>query len=613
MAASLRAKFEEHLSCPICLEQLKDPRVLPCLHSYCLECLAKLDMTGNRIICPECRTTVKVGDPPDVSVLPSNFFAKNLLATMSLTSESAATSIVCENCDSEGPAETRCTHCNRYLCGFCTDVHGKMRDTKAHVLMSMSELKASGQSMIIAETIHCPKHNDEIIKLYCSTCQTTICRDCTVIDHRDHDYSFVKDVALKQKGELKALVEEVKAKKDKISQMLTGHFEREERLNAKIEATVGEINDYFDKMSRVIAKHRNELVEQTISIKNSKQKQLHARREQFEMTLASCESSIEFTERAFESGNDTQILNMKKYIARSLQTLRSEKTKTQPEGDDYIEFVNDYSIEHFDGKVNELCCVVDEKECAENCTISFKFPATNKLNVGNKYEVVITSKDSRGRRCRRRGQVVTPRIDGVKVSNLSVADKKDGCYTISFVPRGVGELLFTLLINGKHAPRCAFTKDVIWAMSHVYGEGPLCNGGWTMIGNGLCDTWSYRIANCYFESGSHSWRVKVEHSGCRDDECYQADIEIGVIDHDFVHDGADLEVVLQTPGYRSVLEAYTEHMAFIWLELNMTKKKLTITPSWGTRHPVVLEVREKVSPYFATNCTYCSIAILEMN
>ena len=57
---SLRAKVEEHLTCAICLEQFKDPKVLPCLHSFCHECIIKLEHTENSITCPECRMKVEV-------------------------------------------------------------------------------------------------------------------------------------------------------------------------------------------------------------------------------------------------------------------------------------------------------------------------------------------------------------------------------------------------------------------------------------------------------------------------------------------------------------------------------------------------------------------------
>ena len=60
--ASLRSKFEEHLTCSVCLEQLKDPKVLPCLHSFCHKCIVNIAKKGNanNINCPECRKFVQV-------------------------------------------------------------------------------------------------------------------------------------------------------------------------------------------------------------------------------------------------------------------------------------------------------------------------------------------------------------------------------------------------------------------------------------------------------------------------------------------------------------------------------------------------------------------------
>ena len=38
--------------------------------------------------------------------------------------------------------------------------------------------------------VSCVKHPSEDIKLYCKTCQQLICRDCTLVEHRSHDYHF---------------------------------------------------------------------------------------------------------------------------------------------------------------------------------------------------------------------------------------------------------------------------------------------------------------------------------------------------------------------------------------------------------------------------------------
>ena len=60
--SSLRSKFEKHLTCSVCLEQLKDPKVLPCLHSFCHDCIVKLAKNGKskNMACPECRKVVQV-------------------------------------------------------------------------------------------------------------------------------------------------------------------------------------------------------------------------------------------------------------------------------------------------------------------------------------------------------------------------------------------------------------------------------------------------------------------------------------------------------------------------------------------------------------------------
>ena len=44
--------------CSVCLELFTDPKVLPCCHTFCLECLKKTatrEKTRGQITCPKCR------------------------------------------------------------------------------------------------------------------------------------------------------------------------------------------------------------------------------------------------------------------------------------------------------------------------------------------------------------------------------------------------------------------------------------------------------------------------------------------------------------------------------------------------------------------------------
>ena len=62
-ASSLAQNLVKELECAVCLEQYKEPKVLPCLHSYCKNCLEGLLTKQGvvwRINCPSCRISVEV-------------------------------------------------------------------------------------------------------------------------------------------------------------------------------------------------------------------------------------------------------------------------------------------------------------------------------------------------------------------------------------------------------------------------------------------------------------------------------------------------------------------------------------------------------------------------
>ena len=53
-------KLEELVKCAVCHELLNNPKVFPCLHSYCYECIVKLSQRECGLECPECRAPVEV-------------------------------------------------------------------------------------------------------------------------------------------------------------------------------------------------------------------------------------------------------------------------------------------------------------------------------------------------------------------------------------------------------------------------------------------------------------------------------------------------------------------------------------------------------------------------
>jgi len=82
MAAKVVKKATTNLTCPICYQLFKNPKYLPCYHSYCEECLEKIAV-HSKIICPECRQEAKI-PAGGVKELANNFLISHMVDELEL-------------------------------------------------------------------------------------------------------------------------------------------------------------------------------------------------------------------------------------------------------------------------------------------------------------------------------------------------------------------------------------------------------------------------------------------------------------------------------------------------------------------------------------------------
>ena len=358
---------------------------------------------------------------------------------MALTDDKpTAKKILCDNCDSEDAAQSRCNECGVFLCQFCSVFHKRSRSTKHHEVLTMEELKSNPAPQTIAEKMRCSKHKEEMIKLFCQTCQTTICRDCTIVDHQGHKYGFVEEVAVEEKQKIKRDLDRVKERKTRVAEGIFNLMKFIESLEAKKKSTIFEIHQHFDDLTKAIGNRKQEMVEKATSLTNSKQKQLRAQLEILQIALASCESSIEFTEQAFKNGNNIQILSMEKYILQSLEELKGFRDQTEPCVTQDMGFVIPSSVQETRKTLLTKYDVDVTAANPENCKATFK-EDEKVFGAGSKYSITLICNDTNDRRMRYGGQVIKPSF-GIRVRDVAVTDNKDGSYTISFCPYQRGTL-----------------------------------------------------------------------------------------------------------------------------------------------------------------------------
>ena len=175
-------KLEEQLTCAICLDLYTNPKTLPCLHSFCQQCLEglPLDTQGdNYISCPTCHRCTQLPQPAGAVDFPIAFHINNLKEVHNLMIKvSGHQQVTCDNCTAT-KATGYCKECAKFLCQKCIDVHKNWAPIADHKITSLDDNATSVFKLLpMKQETKCSTH-DKRLKIFCGTCEEVICQDCT--------------------------------------------------------------------------------------------------------------------------------------------------------------------------------------------------------------------------------------------------------------------------------------------------------------------------------------------------------------------------------------------------------------------------------------------------
>ncbi|KAL5496806.1 hypothetical protein EMCRGX_G013166 [Ephydatia muelleri] len=201
-----------------CQQPYNDPRILSCLHSFCLQCLHhEIEKSGSQQMfqCPICQqnTSIPVGG---AIVLPQNLhlgFEVEVAGYMSkMTSNS---DVACDQCaeGSSDPAEVFCCACHHFLCAFCLEHHKHNRMWSKHKIVGLDQEGARQLHTTMKPRDHyCsqPNHEDNKLNFYCETCSLLVCRDCTTVTHKSHSVKEISTAAKTHQMEMSGALEDAK-------------------------------------------------------------------------------------------------------------------------------------------------------------------------------------------------------------------------------------------------------------------------------------------------------------------------------------------------------------------------------------------------------------------
>ena len=209
--------------CAIHMGLLQQPKLLPCGHSFCLDCLQKIHSTevtkglhsNDEVRCPTCtlQHQLPAGGIPK---LPVDFKSNRLIETIKQETQkldAAAKSLhtlaleanddlnLCTICKEEGQSVSGvqyCITCSNVMCDKCLAIHD--REMKQHVKVPLEY-----------EKVICETHKTRFVNRYCLQCSTPVCMICIMRGHSQHESAeFIRSDPTKH--------EQIQALRDRLTQ-----------------------------------------------------------------------------------------------------------------------------------------------------------------------------------------------------------------------------------------------------------------------------------------------------------------------------------------------------------------------------------------------------------
>ena len=202
-------------------------------------------------------------------------------------------------------------------------LHKRLKTFRGHNVVPISQVSAAA----LCQTQYCGLHKGESLKLYCETCEKLVCRDCTLVDHREHSYKFVQDARKQVETEMASLKSDVEKKLSVLKPDFAEIRMAETAVVGHPEVLKADINLFFDNLVKSIEARCSALIQEAEAVCQKDLKQVWADMEYHETMLAHISAVFGLVEKAMRCTSDSEM------ILTALQSIRQLRMIKEREWD----------------------------------------------------------------------------------------------------------------------------------------------------------------------------------------------------------------------------------------------------------------------------------------
>ena len=456
--------LREEVSCPVCSDLFKDPRQLPCLHSFCLHCLKHWHQTSggqNVFRCPKCQAVSAVPASGDLTDLPTSFYLNGMIDVLAIK-ECNTTQVTCGNCDRRSSEASYCFQCCMFYCEQCLIGHNMMRNNKDHRVLGVKEFQDKDYEDVLKRPVFCSRqgHQKEELKYVCKKCEAAVCQTCVTLDHGGHTLKLIGEEAEAQKIEMTALIQEQRQNLQEEMNLITQLDEEYAKLIEQSENVKRNVNRFTDDLIETIQAKRQNILTAVENETRESGESVARTKTEIQQKITMIESSLEKADKLLTRSINAEFVQLKKSLTAILEEAEQAKhISRDPEYLPTVVFVENQKIENiikreeigfleilFPPKASESIAEgkgLREGTVGREAQFNLTTRNTNKKQYYDKRDnVTLEMRNEHGREC---------------VTKVQIDDNKDGIYNISYSPKVQGSCKLSVKVNGEHVRDSPFT------------------------------------------------------------------------------------------------------------------------------------------------------------
>ena len=386
------------MTCGVCSKPYNDPRILSCLHSFCLQCLHhEIEKSGSQQMfqCPICEqnTSIPVGG---ANVGLDQEGARQLHATMR-------------------PGDHYCSQ---------------------------------------------PNHEDNKLNFYCETCSLPVCLHCTRVTHKSHSVKGISTLAKTHQMEISGALEDANEVVTKLTGAIDENNRMIEQVEISKRTALLAINQAFEILQQTWEERKRTLLSELEAISLSKTTALTLQKEQFEKMVGDIGHYTDMASQILQTHTDHEIVALGGLIPTELQATLKRVQTISLTPNQHSNISVSVKTDDLVRQLSKLGEIIVFFPSPSSCTwmptsvakvgTRYHVKVQSKTSKGEEYPHGGVEVKGEMRSQTHNGAVVYGEVE----------DHRDGTYTITLTPQTAGPHQLLITMDGQHVQNSPNDLDV---------------------------------------------------------------------------------------------------------------------------------------------------------